>query len=256
MTDAPKIMWGIPYKDTESPYWLGRFWSIQCSEDDERYIRFSDHEAALAAERERADALVAAAYEDAAKRIYEEADTLSAHSETWELAPCARHCAEIIKDTTITDARAALDRLIEEAERRGAEIAADKVARNIRDMYPEAWSALGKSGRRSVSGVVKNLTSAMLAERGTTMTDTPRLFIDQDGDAGLESSGESDNLVALPARDEVGRIMHPHIWAQMVQAFNDSQDALDRMIEEAEQRGAQSADRWKPIETAPKGNDQ
>lgn len=47
-----------------------------------------------------------------------------------------------------------------------------------------------------------------------------RLFIDDDGDACLLPEGSIENLVALPARDEDGHVMHEEAWQLMVQRFN------------------------------------
>lgn len=83
------------------------------------------HEAALAADHERADALVAAAYEDAAQAcvgVYLPAsdgtDVHLAHDNA------VTGCFSAVMPRTPADARAALDRLIAEAERRGAREAA------------------------------------------------------------------------------------------------------------------------------------
>lgn len=87
--------------------------------EDGGWVRHADHEAALTAEQERADALVAAAYEDAAQIVIDRADRGGGMVEY-----IASRDAAAILDRISADARAALDRLIAEAERRGARKAA------------------------------------------------------------------------------------------------------------------------------------
>lgn len=108
MTDQlPERFYGIPFKDDESPHWLGQFWSVRCSEDDIELLR-----ADTAIPRSQADAMVAAAVKQA--RYIAHIAWGWPESEASSMPVC-----EAISEITPADARAAFEQAVREAEQRG-----------------------------------------------------------------------------------------------------------------------------------------
>ena len=62
--------------------------------------------------------------------------------------------------------------------------------------------------------------NGMVLERDGMVLEGAMLAIDLDDDAYVLPSGSEWNLVALPARDDNGDILHPFIWRGMVSRFN------------------------------------
>ena len=62
--------------------------------------------------------------------------------------------------------------------------------------------------------------NGMVLERDGMVLEGATLAIDLDDDAYVLPSGSEWNLVALPARDDNGDILHPFIWRGMVSRFN------------------------------------